>query len=141
MEIKTEDPLDIGPIPDDDHDKSNPLALDISTNTSSIFFNEEPGTINEFQPKNKKIRLNQDIRNPDIQEEDRVTVKTEVIDDNFSFTDEFAFVDPNVEIKNEDDENIEMLQTTGTNLNSIKERKTIIIITAPQGPHTKAIPI
>ena len=65
MEIKTEDPLDIGPILDDDHDKSDPLALDTSTNTSSIFFNEEPGTINEFQPKNKKIRLNQDIRNPD----------------------------------------------------------------------------
>ena len=125
MEIKTEDPLDIGPILDDDHDKSDPLALDISTNTSSIFFNEEPGTINEFQPKNKKIRLNQDIRNPDIQEEDRVTVKTEVIDDNFSYTDEFAFVDPNVEIKNEDVENIEMLQTTG-NLNPIKERKTSI---------------
>ena len=82
--------------------ESDPLALDNSSITSSIFIKEEPGTIDEFEPKNKKIKLN----NPDIwTSEDPIKIKTEVNDDNFGSTNsEFAFVDPNnVEIKNEED--------------------------------------
>ena len=76
--------------------ESDPLALDNSN------IKEEPGIIDEFEPENKKIKLNLDIQNPDIEQDDTVTIKTEVLDDNFGFTNpEFEFVDPNVEIKNE----------------------------------------
>ena len=100
--------------------ESDPLALDSSN------IKEEPGIIDEFEPENKKIKLNLDIQNPDIEQDDTVTIKTEVLDDNFGFTNtEFEFVDPNVEIKNE--EEIEGLQQTNTdNLNPIEETKTNI---------------
>ena len=100
--------------------ESDPLALDSSN------IKEEPGIIDEFVPENKKIKLNLDIQNADIEQDDTVTIKTEVLDDNFGFTNsEFEFVDPNVEIKNE--EEIEGLQQTNTdNLNSIEETKTNI---------------
>ena len=100
--------------------ESDPLALDSSN------IKEEPGIIDEFEPENKKIKLNLDIQNPDIEQDDTVTIKTEVLDDNFGFTNtQFEFVDPNVEIKNE--EEIEGLQQTNTdNLNPIEETKTNI---------------
>ena len=100
--------------------ESDPLALDSSN------IKEEPGIIDEFEPENKKIKLNLDIQNADIEQDDTVTIKTEVLDDNFGFTNsEFEFVDPNVEIKNE--EEIEGLQQTNTdNLNPIEETKTNI---------------
>ena len=87
--------------------ESDPLALDNSN------IKEEPGIIDEFEPDNKKIKLNLDIQNPDIEQDDTVTIKTEVLDDNFGFTNtQFEFVDPNVEIKNE--EEIEGLQQANT---------------------------
>ena len=57
--------------------ESDPLALDSSN------IKEEPGIIDEFEPENKKIKLNLDIQNPDIEQDDTVTIKTEVLDDNF----------------------------------------------------------